>query len=32
MHHVVTPLDGRHVVTGLLFDFDEIAAILLRPI
>jgi hypothetical protein len=32
MHHVVTPLDGRHLVTGLLFDFEEIATILLRPI
>ena len=32
LHHVVTPLASGYAVTGLFFDFDEIAALLLRPI
>ena len=32
LHHVVTPAAGGFAVTGLLFDLDDIAALLLRPI
>ena len=32
LHHVVTPLASGYAVTGLFYDFDEIAALLLRPI
>jgi len=32
LRHVVTPLASGDAVTGLFFDFDEIAALLLRPI
>lgn len=32
LHHVITPLATGDAVTGLFFDFDEIAALLLRPI
>jgi hypothetical protein len=32
LHHVVTPLASGYSVTGLFLDFDELAALLLRPI
>ena len=32
LHHVVTPLASGYAVTGPFYDFDEIAALLLRPI
>jgi len=32
LHHVVTPLGSSYAVTGLFLDFEEIAALLLRPI
>jgi hypothetical protein len=32
LHHVVTPLTSGYAVTGLFYDFDEVAARFLRPI
>jgi hypothetical protein len=32
LHHVVTPLPSGYAVTGLFYDFDDLAARLLRPI
>lgn len=31
VHHVITPLASGYAVTGLLFDFDEMVALHLRP-